>query len=113
MNDAPVSIIVSDLGHPLAGALNTEAQARGVSVTELAAQILSAHYQVPREPTTGNFIGITSPDRVILRVPWQVRQALNVTAAGNGWTQSGLVKKLLSEALGLEPPDPRRKERAA
>ena len=108
-----VSIIVSDVEPQLVDRLNTEAQARGVSVTELAAQILSAHYQIPREHTAGNFIGITSPDRVILRVPAQVRQALNVTAAGNGWTQSGLVKKLLAEALGLDPPDPRRKERVA
>jgi predicted HicB family RNase H-like nuclease len=106
-----VQLIVPDVPKRIVRALNREAKQRNVSVSEVAAGILAAHYGVPLEPTNSHYIPVTSEARLMPRVPVEVRQALREQAAANGATMSGLVRQALAAHYGFNPPAPTRRSR--
>jgi predicted HicB family RNase H-like nuclease len=108
-----VDLYVPDIPRRLRLALVKEARTRNVSVNEVAASILADAYNVQRSPSNVSYVPLTSQaGRMVFRVPVAVRTKIRVHAARQGVTISGLVKVTLANALGVPPPDAKRKPRS-
>lgn len=81
--------------------LQAEARSEQVSINDVAVAVLCAHYGLECDPTAPRFYPGKNSPKLYLRIPIEVHRQLRVEAASNGWTQGGLVLKILAEHYGL------------
>lgn len=82
-------------------ALQNEAREEGVSINDVAVAILCDRYEMGCQPTAPRYYPGRNSRKLYLRLPPAVHRALRVEAASNGWTQGGLVLRVIAEHYGL------------
>ncbi len=104
-----VLILNEEIDKKLRRKLEQDAKKRNISVNDRACEILCERYALPYE-ASGQVYAKTS-DRMRLKVPPDLRNAIAEDAARGGGTIRGYALNIMADKYGLPFTDPRRRPR--
>lgn len=94
----------------LRAALDSDAEARDVTVNDAATLVLSAHYEMPWVMSGARFRPVA--EQFKLRVSDDIHRAIRMDAAANGHTSRGVVLRILAAHYNVTDIDPYRRARS-